>query len=62
VLRILSHNVELAKKTIQNVIEAAPAIRSCRCASALKNALVTERKKIPKKVRAELRPIIGKYL
>jgi 5'-methylthioadenosine phosphorylase len=62
VLRILSHNVELAKKTIHNVIEAAPAIRSCRCASALKNALVTERKKIPKKVRAELRPIIGKYL
>jgi len=62
VLRILSHNVELAKKTIHNVIEAVPAIRSCQCAGALKNAIVTERKNIPKKVRAELRPIIGKYL
>jgi 5'-methylthioadenosine phosphorylase len=62
VLKILAHNVELAKKTIHNVIEAAPAARSCQCASALKNALVTERRKIPKKVRTELRPIIGKYL
>jgi 5'-methylthioadenosine phosphorylase len=62
VLRILSNNVELAKKTIHNVIEAASGARSCPCASALKNAIITERKKIPKKVRADLRPIVGKYL
>ena len=62
VLRILSGNVELAKKTIHNVVKTAPATRSCPCASALKNAIITERKKIPKKVRADLRPIIGKYL
>jgi 5'-methylthioadenosine phosphorylase len=58
----LSSNVELAKKTIHNVIETAPATRSCRCASALKDAIVTERTRIPKKVRADLRPIVGKYL
>jgi 5'-methylthioadenosine phosphorylase len=62
VLEILSKNVELAKKTIHNVIEAAPATRSCSCASALQNAIITERKKIPGKVRAALRPIVGKYL
>jgi 5'-methylthioadenosine phosphorylase len=62
VLRILSDNVELAKKTIHNVIQAPPATRSCPCASALKNAIITDRSKIPKKVRAELRPIVGKYL
>ncbi|HEY7556734.1 MAG TPA: S-methyl-5'-thioadenosine phosphorylase [Candidatus Binatia bacterium] len=62
VLRILSSNVELAKKTIHNVVKTAPAARSCLCASALKNAIITERKKIPKKVRADLRPIVGKYL
>jgi 5'-methylthioadenosine phosphorylase len=62
VLEILSNNVELAKKTIHNVIEAAPAMRSCRCGSALKNAIITDRKKIPKKLRADLRPIVGKYL
>ena len=62
VLRILSSNVELAKKTIHNVIKTASATRSCSCASALKDAIVTERKRIPKKVRADLRPIVGKYL
>jgi 5'-methylthioadenosine phosphorylase len=62
VLRILSSNVELAKKTIHNVVKSALATRSCPCASALENAIVTERKRIPKKVRADLRPIIGKYL
>jgi 5'-methylthioadenosine phosphorylase len=62
VLKILANNVELAKKTIHNVIEAAPATRSCPCASALQNAIITDRKKIPKKLRADLRPIVGKYL
>jgi 5'-methylthioadenosine phosphorylase len=62
VLKILSSNVELAKKTIHNVVEAAPATRSCLCASALKNAIITDRKKIPKRVRADLRPILGRYL
>jgi 5'-methylthioadenosine phosphorylase len=62
VLEILSKNVELARKTIHNVIEAAPATRSCPCASALQNAIITDGKKIPKKLRADLRPIVGKYL
>jgi 5'-methylthioadenosine phosphorylase len=62
VLKILAHNVELAKQTIQNVIEAANGTRSCQCSGALKNAIITERKKIPKKLCADLRPIIGKYL
>jgi len=62
VLRILSSNVELAKETIHNVVVAAPARRSCPCVSALENAIITERKKIPKKILAELRPIIGRYL
>jgi 5'-methylthioadenosine phosphorylase len=62
VLRILSSNVELAKKTIQNVIEAAPDTRSCLCASALEHAIITDPQKIPGRVRADLRPIVGKYL
>jgi 5'-methylthioadenosine phosphorylase len=62
VLKILGQNVELAKKTIHNVIADPAAIRSCQCASALKNAIITERSKIPKKTRAQLQPIIGKYL
>jgi 5'-methylthioadenosine phosphorylase len=62
VLKILAQNVELAKKTIHNVVAESAPVRSCQCASALKNAIITERSKIPKKTRAQLQPIIGKYL
>lgn len=62
VLRILQENVELAKKTIGCLVESLSTARECVCASSLKNAIITERARIPKKVRADLRPIIGKYL
>ena len=62
VLAVLQQNVELAKKTIRQVLKNLSASRSCGCASALRTAIITEKSKIPKKVRRDLRPIIGKYL
>jgi len=62
VLEILAQNVELAQKIIGHVVQSLEDVRSCACASSLKNAIITERSRIPKKVRADLRPIIGKYL
>jgi len=62
VLRILQQNVVLAQRTIGRVITALSDSRSCSCASALKNAIITERSQIPKKIRVNLKPIIGKYL
>jgi 5'-methylthioadenosine phosphorylase len=62
VLAVLQQNVELAKKTILQVLKNLSPSRSCVCASALKTAIITEKSKIPKKVRRDLRPIIGKYL
>jgi len=62
VLTILKQNVELAQKTIRHTLEALPDTRSCSCATALQNAIITDRAQIPKKIRADLRPIIGKYL
>jgi 5'-methylthioadenosine phosphorylase len=62
VLRILQQNVELAQRTIGRVIATLSDSRSCSCASALKDAIITERSQIPKKIRADLKPIIGKYL
>jgi 5'-methylthioadenosine phosphorylase len=62
VLAVLRQNVELAQKTIGGVARSLPVSRDCACASSLKEAIITERGKIPKKVRADLRPIIGKYL
>ena len=62
VLAVLKQNVELAQRTIRRAVGKLTAARTCACAAALKDAIITERARIPKKLRAQLRPIIGKYL
>jgi len=62
VLTVLKQNVALAQRTIARASTELFAARSCGCVSALKDAIITERARIPKKIRAELQPIIGKYL
>jgi 5'-methylthioadenosine phosphorylase len=62
VLAVLKQNVDLAQKTIRRVVGSLDERRPCACASALKDAIITERRLIPKKVRADLKPIVGKYL
>ena len=62
VLTVLKQNVALAQRTIARAAAELSAPRSCGCVSALKDAIITERARIPKKIRAELQPIIGKYL
>jgi 5'-methylthioadenosine phosphorylase len=62
VLQILQQNVALAQRTIRHLIGDLPASRSCACASALKDAIITERARIPKNLRVHLKPIIGKYV
>jgi 5'-methylthioadenosine phosphorylase len=62
VLAVLTQNVDLAQRTIRRAVTQLSSARSCACASALRDAIITERARIPKKLRAELRPLIGKYL
>jgi 5'-methylthioadenosine phosphorylase len=62
VLAVLKHNVDLAQRTIRRAVTQLSSARTCACASALKDAIITERARIPRKLRADLRPIIGKYL
>ncbi len=62
VLTILKQNVALAQRTIARAAAELSGPRSCGCVSALKDAIITERARIPKKIRAELQPIIGKYV
>ncbi|HEX7229475.1 MAG TPA: S-methyl-5'-thioadenosine phosphorylase [Candidatus Binatia bacterium] len=62
VLTVLKQNVALAQRTIARAAAELSEPRSCACVSALKDAIITERVRIPKKIRAELQPIIGKYL
>ena len=62
VLTVLKQNVDLAQRTIARAAAELSVPRSCGCVSALKDAIITERARIPRKIRAELQPIIGKYL
>jgi 5'-methylthioadenosine phosphorylase len=62
VLAVLRQNVVLAQKTIRRAVTLLTETRTCACAASLKDAIITERSCIPKKLRSDLRPIIGKYL
>jgi 5'-methylthioadenosine phosphorylase len=39
-----------------------PYERTCPCATALQNAIITHAERIPMDIRKDLYPIIGKYL
>ncbi|HVO95984.1 MAG TPA: S-methyl-5'-thioadenosine phosphorylase [Terriglobales bacterium] len=62
VLAVLQKNVDLAQRTIRRAVAQLGAGRDCGCASALKDAIITDRSQIPRKLKTALRPIIGKYL
>ncbi len=63
VLRVLNENVAVAQKAVAKlapVLAATP--RTCRCAQAAKDAIITDRAMIPRKVAADLHLLFGKYL
>ena len=62
VLIVLRENVQLAQRIIRKAVNYFPAERSCGCAAALKDAIITAREKIPKQTRGKLKLLIGKYL
>jgi 5'-methylthioadenosine phosphorylase len=58
----LMRNADNAKKIIAKVIPQIPAEPNWPCHSALKNAIMTDRKVWPPKTIAALKPILAKYL
>jgi 5'-methylthioadenosine phosphorylase len=62
ILRVIAANVELARKTVAALAGGLPDRGGCRCASALRDAIVTDRTTIPDATRRALTPIAGKYL
>ena len=62
VLRILAANAQLAQRAVAGVAERLPAARTCACATALQNAIITNPAKIPSGTRERLAPLIGKYV
>jgi len=63
VLRVLKENVATAQQAITalaGILAGTP--RSCGCAHALKDAIITDRALIPRKIAGDLHLLIGKYL
>jgi 5'-methylthioadenosine phosphorylase len=62
ILAVLNANVALAQTVVAEVATHLPATRDCPCPSALQHAIITDRARIPTKVKDDLHVIIGKYL
>lgn len=62
VLEYLHRNADTAKKILVDAIGSIPVEANWPCHSALKNAILTERKLWPAKTCKELAPILGSYL
>ncbi len=62
VMETLRKNIETSKGIIRNVVKILPDEKSCLCGSALKNAIMTQKEKIPPELKKKLDILIGKYL
>jgi len=62
VLRILNENVATAQRVIAETVPHLPGERTCACARSLEHAIITDRARIPDKIKRDLDIIIGKYL
>lgn len=58
----VTRNADTAKRVIRQVVSQLPIERNCECAGALASAIITQRDAIPAETRAQLAPIIDKYL
>ena len=62
IVAVLHQNAENAAKVVKAAIVAMPKQRTCACPTALKYAVLTDRKAIPEKTRERLALLLDKYL
>jgi 5'-methylthioadenosine phosphorylase len=62
IVAVLHQNANNAGKVVKAAVAAMPNDRSCACASALKYAILTDRKMIPDTTREKLALLLDKYL
>jgi len=62
ILGTLQKGIDTVRRILKLLLPSIPQKRDCACANALKYAIATETKYIPKKKRKELELLIGKYL
>lgn len=62
IIATLVQNAENAQKVLREAVRAMPGEPNCKCGAALKHALVTDVKLVPKATKKKLEAIIGKYI
>ena len=62
IIEIIRQNVAMAKNIILHAVGRISAETSCSCSSAMQYAIITDKKSIPEKTRADLDVLVGKYL
>ena len=62
VVAVMHRNSENAAKVVKAAVAGMPKERTCACASAMKYAVLTDRKAIPAATREKLALLIEKYL
>jgi 5'-methylthioadenosine phosphorylase len=62
ILSNLQKNVGTAKRVVDLAVQRLPGERTCACATALKDALVTPWHLVPEETKRKLAPLIGKYV
>jgi 5'-methylthioadenosine phosphorylase len=62
IVAVLLKNADNAAKVVRSTVAAMPQARSCKCASALAHAILTDQKLIPPATKKKLKLILGKYL
>ena len=62
VMTRLNQNAETAQALVTRLLSDLDDERSCRCGSALENAILTDRRRIAPQARERLRLLVGKYL
>jgi 5'-methylthioadenosine phosphorylase len=62
IIATLVQNAENAQRVLREAVRAMPEDRNCKCGAALKHALVTDLKLVPKATKKKLEAIIGKYI
>ena len=58
----LHDNAAHAQAIVARTLEQVPEARTCPCAGALRNAILTDRATLTPETRARLRPVAGRYL
>ena len=62
VIAVLNQNSENGQKLIRAAVRVLDERRPCKCGSALKSAILTDRAKVPTEIKEKLELLIGKYL